>query len=57
MGPLGLAGVGREGPNYVNRSENAEYIPEWQNEWSVTSQAAAQREAAVPNAKYIYFAP
>ena len=43
--------------NYINRSANAEYIPEWQNESAVTSQAAAQRAASVPNWKYIYFLP
>lgn len=43
--------------NYINRSGNAEYIPEWQNESAVTSQAAAQRAGLVPNWKYIYFLP
>jgi hypothetical protein len=41
--------------NYVHRSENAEYIPEWQ--LSPTLTAVEAREQSVPNWKYIYFVP
>lgn len=41
--------------NYMNRPENAEYIPEWQN--AQTVEAARAREQLVPDWKYIYFKP
>lgn len=43
--------------NYINRSENEEYIPEWKYESTITSEAAKAREQQVPNAKYIYYLP
>ncbi|CAA9346664.1 MAG: hypothetical protein AVDCRST_MAG68-3959 [uncultured Gemmatimonadetes bacterium] len=41
--------------NYMNRSENAEYIPEWKS--AQTIEAAQAREQLVPDWKYIYFKP
>jgi hypothetical protein len=42
--------------DYINTSSNAEYIPEWKNA-TPTLEQARSRASAVPNWKYIYFAP
>lgn len=42
--------------NYINHSDNAEYIPEWRTSPPTLEEARA-REQLVPNWKYIYFVP
>jgi hypothetical protein len=42
--------------HYIDHPANAEYIPEW-FETDPTAEEAWAREACVPDAKYIYFAP
>lgn len=43
--------------NYINYAPNGVYIPEWQNQQTLTVEAAHTREQQVPDAKYIYFLP